>query len=468
MTPRASAVRIRDALAVAAARAAAAAIRATGRGGGTTVPGRVALALSPGIIRHLSSRLAKGTIVVTGTNGKTTTARMIAAGLRSSGTPPTHNRGGANLEPGIAAALARDVAPFGHSDHRIGLFEVDEATLPSAVASLRPRVCVFTNLFRDQLDRYGEVATVAAMWRRALATGGGVALILNADDPNVAALGTIPGVTPTYVGVTAPGLGGTSLEHTADARRCPLCGAELRYSRVFYAHLGEYACPGCSFRRPNPDLAISGYHGRGLAGADATLSFAGHDFGCDLHIPGLYNVYNAAIAVATLIVANVLAATAVAAVSAERNVFGRVERFSASGREVVLALIKNPVGADQVLGAISDDAGSGPLVIAINDNLADGTDVSWLWDADFERLAGGDRRIVVAGTRAEDMAARLKYAGIAPERVAVVTDPTVAMDRALDLADPRETVTVLVTYTALLDSRAELTRRGLVAPFWSE
>jgi UDP-N-acetylmuramyl tripeptide synthase len=426
------------------------------------VPGRVAGRIDPAVVARLGRALPAGSVVVTATNGKTTTTRLIAQVLAAAGRRVVHNRSGANLLNGVASALVRAASPSGRVGGRgaLGLFEVDEASLPEVAAALQPRVLAFGNLFRDQLDRYGEVTFVASSWRRALAgLPASSALVLNADDPSTAALGVEAGRRVLYIGLDDLGQSKPTLEHTADARLCPRCGARLAYEAVFYGHLGHYRCPGCGFARPRPHLSARSVEPAGFDGTRVDLG----DGALSLPLPGLYNVYNALLALGVADLLGVDRAVAVSAIERGAGVFGRVERIAVGDRTVVMALVKNPVGFDQVLRTVLESSDAADLLIAINDRLADGTDVSWLWDVDFEALAGRARSVVVAGDRAEDMRVRLKYAGVDP---AIVRSG--GLDDALANVAPGGTLYLLPTYTAMLDLRAELARRGHVAPFWED
>lgn len=456
----------RLAAAVVAGQLTATLSRRLGRGGGTTLPGRVTSLLDPDSLPKIAGQLRGGSIVVTGTNGKTTTTRLIADMLRAEGRRVLHNRSGANLISGVASALIGATTPDGRPLGDVGLFEVDEASVPAVALAVRPRVLAVTNLFRDQLDRYGEVTYVATSWRRAIAVlDGSSALVLNADDPSVAALGRDAPGRVVYVGVDDVRLASGELEHTADARLCPLCGGRLVYAGVFYGHIGHYRCPECGFERPTPDVRAERVD---LAGADGSRVRLGDGHELVVPLPGLYNVYNVLIGLGVARVLDLDAARARQTAARFSAAFGRIERVAVEGRELFMALVKNPVGFNQVLRSVLAPLGGAQLLIAINDNLADGTDVSWLWDADVEPLCEAAATVWVSGTRAGDMRLRLKYAGFDEARIELRTDPVEALDAAVAAVSPGGTLYVLPTYTAMLELRAELARRGLVAPFWED
>jgi UDP-N-acetylmuramyl tripeptide synthase len=448
----------------AAARSIGAASRASGRGGGTTLPGRVLLRLAPDAISRLGARLGDGVTIVSATNGKTTTAGMIASVLAAEGRSPVHNRAGSNMTWGVATALLEQRGSE-------GLFEVDEAWLPKVAAELDPSLIVLGNLFRDQLDRYGEVEALADEWARLVAEREGrTRFVLNADDPLIADLGRDAdqrrreGVV--YFGVEDPSQALPELQHAFDAKHCRRCGHPYAYERAFVGHLGHYSCPNCGASRPRPDVAATRIELRGMAGTEAELRTPGGELSLDLPLPGLYNVYNALAALGAGLELGVEPERAAAALADVRAAFGRVETIEVGGTPVSILLIKNPAGANEVLRTLRMEAGEDglDLWIALNDGIADGRDVSWIWDADFELLDAGVRRVVCAGTRAPEMALRLKYGGWPVERIEVEPDIGASLDHAVAAAPGR--LFALPTYTALLELRKLLTARGLAKDFW--
>jgi lipid II isoglutaminyl synthase (glutamine-hydrolysing) len=461
---------LRRSAALLAGRAAGFASRALRRGGGTALPGLIAEALAPGLASELASQLGSGSLIVTGTNGKTTTARMIAGIASTAGLQPLPNRSGSNLMRGIATALMDEADIRGRLQdgfRRLGVFEVDEATLPQAVEALRPRVLLFTNLFRDQLDRYGEVDSVAARWRRTLESADpSTAVILNADDPSVAALADVaPGKVICY-GLDDPSVGLSCAEHTADARWCPSCGSDYRYSVLFYGHVGHWLCPGCGRSRPAPQVkatAVTVEDGRTLIGIETPEG----QLSLSLAFSGLYNAYNALAAAAAGLALGVSLEMIGKGVSSATAAFGRQESFEVDGRRVLVLLGKNPTGLNQVLRTIATADTEKHLLFFLNDDIADGRDVSWIWDADFELLAGQPGTWVLSGTRAEDLALRLKYAGLA-KPAAVEPDVAAALARALRETPAGGLLYVVPTYTAMLRVRELLARRGQRAHYWEE
>jgi UDP-N-acetylmuramyl tripeptide synthase len=457
---------VRLSAAIALAKTTAGLSRALRRGGGTTMPGRVARAVEPRVVGLLSRRLPLGTVVIAGTNGKTTTAHLLAHIMRALGHRPVHNRAGANLAAGIASALVADVDLLGRPQGDLGIFEVDEATVPRVVAGLGPRVAVFLNLFRDQLDRYGEIDYIAGRWREA---GAGLApdlvAVANADDPLVVdAVRTLPGRLVTF-GVEDERHARPAVEHTAEARYCYRCGGAYDYAVTYFGHMGRYRCPTCGVERPAPDIVARDLVLHGPDGAEFTIEDPSGEARVRTVLPGIYNVYNVLAAAAAARQLGAPLGHTADAVASFLPAFGRAERAVVDGREVRLLLVKNPAGFNEVLRAVLGPQPLPVVLIAINDLTADGRDVSWLWDVDAEMLAGRAGRIVVTGIRAEDMALRLRYAGVPADAIEVEHDYDAALRRALGLATSGS-LYVLPTYTAMLALRGVLQRWGAVKGFW--
>ena len=443
------------------ARAIRAASRRLGRTGGTTAPGRMLLKLSPGALGRMGGQLDDGSVIVSATNGKTTTSAMIAAALERDGRPLVHNRAGSNMAWGVATALL----DAGREPGQLGLFEVDEAWLPEVARELRPRLLLLANLFRDQLDRYGELELLADRWAEVVGELDGRArLVLNADDPLVADLGRgREGVT--YFGLADDSQALPEMQHAADSKHCRNCGTPYEYEAVYLGHLGRYHCPNCGRERPVPAVSATRVELMGMKGSRVTLDTPQGELKLSLPLPGLYNVYNALAAVAATLELGVPLDVAGQALEGFAGSFGRVETIPVGGRDLSILLIKNPAGANEVLRTLILEDGRLDLWLALNDRTADGRDVSWIWDADFELLAGRVRRAVCSGTRAEEMALRLKYAGLDAE-LEVNRELGPALDDAVAGAAGQR-LFALPTYTALLELRDLLARRGL-ARRWSE
>jgi lipid II isoglutaminyl synthase (glutamine-hydrolysing) len=460
--------------AILAARAARFASQALQRGGGSTVPGVVARRVDPEVLAKLSRRLRLGSVAITGTNGKTTTTRMISRILRAAGVKVVNNSTGANLVTGVTAALISDSGLSGRPASEMGLFEVDEASVPRVAAEAEIGILAVLNLFRDQLDRYGELAytgKVIASAFSALPDEG--AVVLNADDPLVASLGRSAS-NPVYYGVDEPALDTGRLQHIADSKDCPLCGTALAYETVYMGHVGVYRCRTCTFGRPGLGYRASRIRFDGARGTEFLLSTPKGETGARINLPGLYNVYNALAAAAVAAEAGVGLAEISRGLREFGGAFGRVERVRAGDKEAFLLLIKNPVGFNEILRTFVTGGEARNVLIAINDNHADGRDVSWLWDVDFEMLAdaraegrtNGVGPFMVSGLRAEDMAVRLKYADLPVGDV--IPDREEAIKAALEATPPGETLYVLPTYTAMLEIRKTLSERGYTHPFWED
>jgi UDP-N-acetylmuramyl tripeptide synthase len=418
------------------------------------------LRLEPRALERLGRRLEDGAAVVSATNGKTTTAGMLAGVLERAGERVVHNRAGSNMHWGVATALL----DAGRATSEIGLFEVDEAWLAPVARALDARLFLLSNLFRDQLDRYGELDEVADGWAELVAERDGRSrFVLNADDPLVADLGRErAGVT--YFGLEDDEQRLPELQHAADSKRCRNCGANYGYEAVYLGHLGRYACPRCGRTRPRPAVAAERVQLRGMDGSDVLVRTPRGRLEVALPLPGLYNVYNALGATAAALELGAGIEDVKAGLEGMAAVFGRVERLRLAGSEVAILLVKNPAGANEVLRTLRLEDGPLDLWMALNDGIADGRDVSWVWDADFEVLAGHARRVTCSGTRAEEMALRLKYAGI-DAQLSVDRDLGRSLDAAVAAADGRR-LFVLPTYTALLELRDLLSDRG-AAPRWS-
>lgn len=443
---------------LATARAAGALSRRAGRGG-TSLPGKVLLRLQPDAIETLAARLPRGSAAISATNGKTTTAAIVAAILGRTEGRVVHNVQGANMAGGVASALL-DAARRDGIDGDIGLFEVDEFWLDRVAPQLRPRALLLGNLFRDQLDRYGELETIADRWAAVLDRMAPTRLVLNADDPLVAGLGAGRDDV-VFFGVADDAVALAALPHASDSKHCRRCGAPLTYDAVYLGHLGRWRCPRGDSARPAPAVFATDIRLEGTRGAQITLHTPLGASEVRLGLPGLYNVYNALGAAALCTALGIGLDDIVAGLEAVRAAFGRAETVRVDGHDLAILLVKNPTGANEVLRTLALEPGEIDLLAVLNDNVADGRDVSWIWDADLELLAGGVRRVVCSGTRAAELALRLKYAGIDEARLTVVDDLEAALDTAL--ADAGDRLYAMPTYTAMLALRELLARRGATA-----
>ena len=433
--------------------------RAAGRGGGTTLPGKLVWKLDPGALDALAGRLPLGVALVSATNGKTTTAAM-AASILSPRRRLAWNNSGANLASGVASTL------LSARDAELGLLEVDEFALPEILRRTRPRVVVLGNLFRDQLDRYGELEHVAERWRVAVDDlPADATLVVNADDPLVAALADGREHILRF-GIDDPACARPGLQHASDSKYCVRCGAPYVFDAAYVGHLGAYRCERCGHARPDLDVAAREIAADGLDGVFFTLQTTNASIRVRLAVPGLYNVYNALGAASLSLALGVALEDVAAGLERFRAAFGRFERFSAGDRGVLLLLIKNPAGANEAIRTLEDGGVPPTLVIALNDEIADGRDVSWIWDVDFEPLLERAGRIVASGARAAELGLRFTYAGFPRDSLEVEPDLEQALERGLALTDPGGELVVLPTYTAMLRLRAIATRRGLTRPYW--
>jgi lipid II isoglutaminyl synthase (glutamine-hydrolysing) len=432
--------------------------RVMGRGGGTTLPGKLLWKLDPGAIDLLARRLPRGSVLISATNGKTTTTAMVAEILR-----PTlrvaHNNSGANLVSGVASTLLRA------GGAELGLFEVDEGALPEVARRVRPKALLLGNLFRDQLDRYGELELVAARWRAAVAELPDAQLVLNGDDPQIGDLARFHAGARVF-GLDDPRRARPALQHAADSKYCLRCGHPYDYAAAYVGHLGDYKCPNCGHARPALDVIARDIELEGIDGASFTLHAPEGEARVQLALPGLYNVYNALGAAALALALGVPVDEIAAGLERFSAAFGRFERISIGDRQLLMLLIKNPAGANEVVRTLVEGSTPRVAVIALNDEIADGRDVSWIWDVDFEPLLEGLDTLVATGERAAELALRFAYGGLARDRIEVVPSLAAALDRGLELTPPDGDLAVLPTYTAMLALRKIVASRGHVANYW--
>jgi len=433
--------------------------RAAGKGGGTTLPGKLLWKVDRSAVDALAARLPQGVVIVSATNGKTTTTAMAARILA-----PTRrlawNNSGANLASGVTSSL------LSSGDADLGLLEVDEFALPEVARRVRPRVVSLGNLFRDQLDRYGELEHVAERWREAIsALPGSTTLVVNADDPLVADLADGRDGALRF-GVDDPRLARPALQHAADSKYCVRCGSPYVYNAAYVGHLGDYRCDVCGHARPALDVAARAIELHGLEASSFDLVTPAGTRRVRLPLPGLYNVYNALAAASVSVALDTPLDEVVAGLAGFSAAFGRFERIAAGDRRILLLLIKNPAGANEAVRTLEEGGVPRTLVVALNDAIADGRDVSWIWDVDFEPLLERAERIVATGDRAAELALRFTYAGFPEDRLDVVPSLEEALDLGLELVPPGAELGVLPTYTAMLRLRAIAVERGLVKPYW--
>lgn len=426
--------------------------RITHLGSGTTLPGLLAEKIDQNIIRKLSEKLKYGAIVVTGTNGKTTTSKMLVEILSEEGFTVLHNPSGSNLTRGIASALIQSTNFLGISlAADIAVFEIDEATMPEATTKIRPKITLVTNLFRDQLDRYGELDKTAAIIGGSLRGFSKMITILNADDPLVASLSKYAEGPVKYFGLSDNAIHAKS-KAAMDSKDCTECGHELIYTNRHFGHLGDWKCSNCGLSRPKIDFFAEEISLTPIK-SNFKIKLSKELLPVEMSISGLYNVYNALAAAAA---ADVVSAGGAAVSSALRNfsaAFGRMETIEIDGRKAMILLVKNPTGANQAIEAIFSDDKAKNVLFALNDNFADGTDVSWIWDIDFESFNFKNTKVIVTGIRAEDMALRLKYAGLNGSQVKIEKDIVNAVKELISATEQGGACYAFPTYTAMIEIR---------------
>jgi lipid II isoglutaminyl synthase (glutamine-hydrolysing) len=448
-------------------KSAAALSRVLGRGGGQALPGLIAQRLDPQLAQKLAAKLPHGIILVTGTNGKTTTTKLIAAALEASGERVLTNSTGSNLLRGVTSALLGAADIRGGIDATIGLFEVDEANLRLVAPDLQPQHIVVLNLFRDQLDRYGELDMTAAMIGQGIAATN-AKVYLNADDALVASLARYAAAPDlvSYFGVEElPSKAPTPQQAAtdSDSDRCPMCAERMKFSQLFYSHLGHYECPNGDYSRPQPDVSIVSVDGADLDGAQFTVAIGDKRSKVRFLLPGTYNLYNALAAISLAAGLGVEQAIMAKSLETTAAAFGRMEKVELEGRTIYLLLIKNPAGFTQVLETFLIGRPNLRVMMALNDLSADGRDVSWLWDVPLEALSASRPRVIAAGLRAADMALRLHYAGM---EAAVAMNMEDAIARLIRDTPPGDSAYILPTYTAMLQIRKLLARRAQLQDVW--
>ncbi len=434
-------------------------LRLLGRGG-TTMPGKLALRICP----TLPAILARGVriIAASGTNGKTTTCRMIASGLEAAGVPFFSNRSGANLRAGVTAELASNVRR-GRRIKQTAVLECDEAALRTLAGELRPEVMVFTNVFRDQLDRYGEVTHTLSELEAAAQSAPDAVLCLNADDSLIASLSLKAENPLRFYGMGVP-VPREHAEERSDAPNCVRCGRRYEYDYRTYAHLGGFYCPDCGWRRPQPTVEVTQLRALDRDGSDVMLRIASDEAPLRVPLGAVYNIYNCLAAVSALDAFGIPAETIRASMHAAAG-FGRLERFPI-GRGVSMILVKNPAGFTQVLDFLSDAEEDFDLMCCLNDLAQDGRDISWIWDVPLEKLTQERmrvREVYVSGTRGEEMLLRLRHAGLPPERLHLVKKDK-AFLRSVGAAE--RPLVIVPTYTAMMRLRGVLAHRTGKQEFW--
>jgi len=436
-------------------------------GGGTAAPGLVALKIDPKLVRKLNKEIKFGSVIISGTNGKTTTARLTYDVL-STKYKVIHNRQGSNLLRGIASTLISQSSISGKLKFDLAIWEVDEATLPESIKNVYPKTIVLLNLFRDQLDRYGEVDSTRTKWQKALITlPKDTTLILNSDDPGISILKKSFKGKKIFFGVSDNQVRLPAVAGVADVKHCLVCSANLIFSAQLSAHLGKYRCSNCDFRRPTPNVSAVNLNFKPDFSTSIKLNVNNQMSTVNYSLPGLYNVYNILAAAAVSSRYNIDFSTAKNKIKEFSTAFGRFQRTKIQDSELVTFLIKNPAGANEVIRTISQLSKINLLVI-LNDKIADGRDVSWIWDTDWEILKDKTDNIFISGTRCFDMALRLKYAGFKLSKNIIYKEVNYSISTALGKMSNKDTLIVLPTYTALLDVQKILNWIGEGVTKWQK
>ncbi|MDN5346666.1 MAG: hypothetical protein PWP65_230 [Clostridia bacterium] len=415
--------------------------------GGTSLPGYIALTVDPFCLSRLACGFER-IIVVTGTNGKTTTSNLIAALCQEQGWQVINNHEGANMAAGVVTALLR--APLKKGRRYLAVLEIDEGSLKRILSQIKADLLVLTNLFRDQLDRYCELQRLAAAIRSALALQPQCHLLLNADDPLVASLGSSRDKV-LYYGMARVADSRQESGEVHEGKICPFCSTPLNFKYYHYSHLGDYSCGRCAFKRPRPDYLaqnLAGWNG----GQHFELRFPGGSVTLETPLRGLYNIYNLVAASSAALASGVRPEIIAGVVARFQPGQGRTEVFHLGERLCTLLLVKNPAGLTQAVKAVVDERQAQAFILAINDLAADGRDVSWIWDAELTPLAGSNiKRLICSGLRAGDMALCLKYNGLPKEKIGVVPDKKESLQALL--ATDAEGLYILCTYTNLAPYR---------------
>ncbi len=445
--------------------------RILGRGG-TTLPGRIALTIAPRLSSSLIGQLAEGSLIVTGTNGKTTTTALITGILKEAGFRCVHNQSGSNMAWGVASALIEASSWTAKLPGNYAVMEVDEGAFPGVTQSIQPRGIVLTNVFRDQLDRYGEIDNIRNSLKRGLEaqpTSG--FQVINADDPSLVSIENNSCTTRWTYGLDLDLPTDTFQNTGRDIKTCPRCQKKLNYDKIYFAHLGHYHCPSCNYRRPEPDIKLTGRRINSAGTAVLQISLPNEKIELAFPLLGTYNLYNLLAAVTCAQALSIPVRVISQALEKAVPSFGRMETFKLNNKTIIMALIKNPVGANEVLRTILTQKDNIAILMAINDKIADGTDVSWLWDVDFEQLSAVKDKlsaVLVSGLRAWDMAVRFKYAGFNPDQIQIEEETNLAINKAIEKTPPGGLLFILPTYTAMLEIHRTLNKMGLGKPYWED
>lgn len=436
--------------------------------GGTALPGLLCLKIDKDLLRKMTVGMKFGSVIITGTNGKTTTSRLLSEILDRHGYTVINNRSGSNLERGLVSVFLEEIDWHGRNQADVAVLEVDEADLKNIIKKVFCRELVITNFFRDQLDRYGDLEAVRTLVEKAIGElASSSRLVLNADDPLVASLSAkvSEGVEVVYFGLE---ISSQPDDYAVDVVNCVICGKKLKYEKKYIAHLGKYICPKCKINNPRSDLKIKELSMKGVEGM--TLVVENEDWrewAMETKLPGMFNAYNVAAAVLAADGFELDKDLLIEAVARFKPVFGRFEKIEARGKSIYLMLSKNPTGFNQLLKTILETEARLNLVIILNDNYADGRDISWIWDVDFEKLRGRLNWLGLSGKRAEELKIRMKYAGIDMKIIGKQKNVSTLIDELLQIVSTQP-ILVMSTYTGMLDFRGQLQKKGLVRGFWED
>jgi UDP-N-acetylmuramyl tripeptide synthase len=428
----------------------------------------IARRIHPGVLADLVGSQGIDSVAITGSNGKTTTARFAAALLRGEGVQVVHNAAGANLQQGVTTLAVNSATWHGQLPADIFLAEVDEGALIQVAPEIRPRVMVVLDIFRDQLDRFGEIYAVArAIESVAEELPSSSTLVVNADDPMVAQMLAEGAANRITFGFDVP----ESLDKitsAADTIRCPRCRVDLQYAHVYLSHLGAYRCTNCGLARPPLHIAVTDVKVEGLSATSCTIRTPDGEIALRIQQPGVHVAYNAAAAVAICYALGVPVPHAVTSLSSVRTAFGRMQQIQTGEHEIVLAFAKNPTSFNAMLRTLRAANEPRHLLSAFSNTLIDGEDFGWLWDVDFESAAPNIDRVTVSGLRGDELATRLKYAGVDPKQIVVVTDQKTALDEALAAVPPGQRLCVISGYTPTIQFHQQMHRRGWVERYWKQ
>jgi UDP-N-acetylmuramyl tripeptide synthase len=471
LTPPTGLGRARLALAISAGKLAGASGRFLHLGGGTSLPGMVARRIDPNVLKSVVGASKAKKIVITGSNGKTTTARMAAAIADASGKRVFQNRTGSNLLQGVTSVAVNFADLFGRLESDVLLFEIDEATIPYAVPEIQPDVVVITNIFRDQLDRYGELYSVAKALDTMLeALPESATILLNGNDPQVANFGQRAKAKRVFFGLETTQVGTPVPEQSADVIRCIHCNEDLLYEVAYMSHLGLYRCPNCGYTLPKLDIAATDVQlaADGEGPTHVTFRTPEGPLELDIVLPGLHNVYNAAAAIGVALASGFEGRKIGTALSTIRPAFGRLEKIQAGDKTIYLTFVKNPTSFNLMLRLIGQHPGKKHLLLAASNTLVDGEDFSWLWDVEVEEVTEQILDATCSGNKAEELAMRLKYAEVPVSSIRVVHEREAALDDALQHVEAGGTLYILCGYTPTHEFRRIMQKRGWVKHFWEE